>query len=78
MNMPYLLCLTKSGGVYSKTRRLAEHPGAARTFKLASKMATLGDYFSKYRDQWANELHPTDPGFEALPKRFEQALSEML
>jgi hypothetical protein len=52
-----------------------EYPGRLHHVNLR---ATLGDNVSKYRDQWANELHPTDPGFEALAQRFGQALSEKL
>ena len=36
---------------------------------------TLANDVSGYRDQWANELHPTNPGFELLARKFSAALS---
>jgi lysophospholipase L1-like esterase len=39
---------------------------------------TLTDKFEDYRKEWANELHPTDTGFEALAKKFEGVLAQHL
>ena len=34
----------------------------------------LSNGFESYRDQWANELHPTDAGFRLLAPRFDDVL----
>jgi hypothetical protein len=39
---------------------------------------TLTNRFEDYRKEWANELHPTDTGFEALAKKFEVILAQHL
>ncbi len=48
---------------------------ASRVFHVELR-GTLTADFDHYREQWANELHPTNPGFEALSDRFEAVLRQ--
>jgi hypothetical protein len=47
------------------------YPG--RVFHVDARH-TLTNGFANYRDQWANELHPTDPGFRLIAAKFENVL----
>lgn len=55
---------------------LEKHPKyASRVFHVDLR-GTLTADFDHYRDQWANELHPTNSGFEALADRFEAVMRQ--
>lgn len=45
--------------------------------KFVRVTGTLSDDPAKYKDDWANELHPSADGFKRVAKRFEQVLSAL-
>jgi hypothetical protein len=49
------------------------HGYAGRVFHVDLRHR-LSNGFESYRDQWANELHPTDAGFRLLAPRFDEVL----
>jgi lysophospholipase L1-like esterase len=50
---------------------------AGRVFHVDARK-TLQNDFDHYRDQWANELHPTDVGFRLIAQKFEAVLNAHL